>query len=74
MSNHRRHLLIYLGKVQRRSVLAKIDFSEKTVLQGFEGSFHLENNDTDTTVPVSSNFATLFERKKKMFIQIEFFN
>jgi hypothetical protein len=40
-----------------------IDFLEKAVLQGFEGSVHLENTDLDTNFPMSLNFATLFVQK-----------
>jgi hypothetical protein len=44
-------------------VLAIIDFLEKAMLQGFEGSVHLENNRPDTNFPMSLNFATLLKRK-----------
>jgi len=39
------------------------DFSEKAMLQGFEGNVHLENNYADTNLPRSSKFATLFVQK-----------
>jgi hypothetical protein len=39
------------------------DFLEKTVLQGFEGSVHLENTGPDTNFSMSLNFATLFVQK-----------
>jgi hypothetical protein len=46
------------------------DFLEKAVLQGFEGSVHLDNNILDTNFPMSLNFATLLKRKG---IENEFF-
>jgi hypothetical protein len=44
-------------------VLAIIDFLEKAMLQGFEGSVHLENNRPYTNFSMSLNFATLHKRK-----------
>jgi hypothetical protein len=56
-------MLIYLQKVQCHWVPAKTGILEKAVLQGFEGSVHLENNLPDSTFARNLNFATLFVKK-----------